>query len=590
MGDEEAGPEPQTRNPRSNGSGRGGPSVLDYHVSENATAWILLGAALVIHGTIVGLLTGSFALDVDPVNLAYGMKRFVIEEHSPHPPGYWLYIQTLRALHAMVGGGDSLAGRFATTQSLSLIFSSGSIVLLFSTVRRLRPLAPELAGLGALLAAFNPFLVFHAVDAQTHNSEAFAGALLLLLLVRYHQGPVIRRAALLGLALALGSAFRPTFVVLGVVPIVLACRKRPAHLLVAGAAAMTGALGWIAPTLAASGGYGKWKVANDALVGQTFVNSISPLSPAGVPELQSFQLRTTATWLALLLAPLVVAFLVRLWQTRHWSRQQSPGPDIRPGEAAVPGSPDERKAGAPVGAWTLAACLPLFAFCSLTFCSEPGYLNGAIPFLIASILVMPASDQPRSSRVFAPVAALAVSIALLFAPSMSGAVAKMPTITELIERTIRVGAWLDEVDRRVPPGKVLIVGDLLDITVLRQASLQRSRVHYLHFASAHWPVFERTTASLATEDGWLPIPGPAHLVHGPPKIQPVPWGYDWVLIDRWASAHLRSAVKLNLSCPGDAGEYREFALFPAHCFLNNEISLDGQGIRFQPGPSPPGER
>jgi hypothetical protein len=252
--------------------------------------------------------------------------------------------------------------------------------------------------------------------------------------------------------------------------------------------------------------------------------------------------------------------------------------------------PDERKAEAPIGAWTIAACLPLFAFYLLTFCSEPGYLNGAIPFLIASIVVTTPVARPRSSRALAPAAALAASIALLFAPSMSGAVAKMPTIGEIIERSVRVGAWLDEVDRRVPPGKVLIVGDPLDVTVLRQASLQRSRLHYLHFASAHSPIFERTTASLATEDGWLPIPGPAHLVQGPPRIVPVPYGYDWVLIDRMASAHLRSALTPDRSCPGDAGEYREFALFPAHCFLTSGIALDGQGIRFLPGSPPADDR
>ncbi|MGF2076168.1 hypothetical protein, partial [Enterococcus casseliflavus] len=76
--------------------------------------------------------------------------------------------------------------------------------------------------------------VFHAIDAQTHGSEAFASAVLLYALVAYAERPGYARAAGLGLALALGAAFRPTFVITGVLPIIVACVRAPKHVVAAG--------------------------------------------------------------------------------------------------------------------------------------------------------------------------------------------------------------------------------------------------------------------------------------------------------------------------------------------------------------------
>jgi hypothetical protein len=267
---------------------------------------------------------------------------------------------------------------------------------------------------------------------------------------------------------------------------------------------------------------------------------------------------------ALLLVPVLVAFLLRVARGRRRPRPEAAG-------------------YVPVGTWAIAACGPLFAANLLLFCSEPGYLSGAVPFLVAATIAPDSAGRSRFARFLPATAALLASLGILFAPSFRGTIAKLPSLVEVVERGVLAGIWFGELDQRVPAGRLLVVGDGLDVVLARQTPLQRPRAHYLHFAAGHWSMFERTTASLVTEERFLPIPGPAHLVQGPPTVIDVPCDYDWVLIDRMASSQLRRGLEADLACPGGAGEYGEFALFAAHCFRDNIVAFDGQGIRFAAG-------
>ncbi len=186
-------------------------------------------------------LTSEVALDVDPINLLYGMREFNIAHYAPHPPGYLVYVWMLRGLHAIVGG-DLLS----TIQLMARLLSTATIPLVYLAVRIFRPQDPFAAAFAAVLAAFHPFLIFHGVDAQTHTSEAFAAALLLVVLASYRRSPSVAWAAAAGAVLALGSAFRPSFVVAGVGPIIWAIGfRRFRHLSVAGAVSIVGALAWL---------------------------------------------------------------------------------------------------------------------------------------------------------------------------------------------------------------------------------------------------------------------------------------------------------------------------------------------------------
>jgi hypothetical protein len=142
------------------------------------------------------------------------------------------------------------------------------------------------AGWAALVMALHPILVFHSVDAQTHTSEAFASALLLWGAVRYRDAPGWQRALGLGLIRAFGSALRPSFIVFGIPVIVWTVGpRRFADLSVAGLSSVLGTIGWVVPTVVASGGWDTWRAATCGLVHLGFVLTSSPFSDSAVRSL-----------------------------------------------------------------------------------------------------------------------------------------------------------------------------------------------------------------------------------------------------------------------------------------------------------------
>ncbi len=519
-----------------------------------------LAASLLV--TLVNALWTSSALDIDPINLAYGMERFALHEFAPHPPGYWVYVQALRAVHTLLGKREALDARFSTVQLTALLFHLASLIPIYAAVRRLRPCSPSTAGMAVFLTALHPFLLFHSVDAQTHGSEAFAGALLLWMLVRYHARPRLTTAIALGATLALGSAFRPNFVIVGLGPIIVCCARRPRHLLVAGAAAVICAAAWIVPTLEASGGYDAWRLANSALVENLFVRRVSPLSAEAVPELTRQNWLSTSLWLALLALPAALAELVL-------SRERRERGLVR-----------ERTSTVPVGAWTLAASVPNALLYLVLFCSEPGYLSGLVPFLVVWTMTRLSGWHAQRALRRGFLAALAAQLGVFALPGSGATTVKLPSFGELMSRDSMVVAWLEAFDRMAPPGRVLVVGDWADLVVARQAPLHRERIHYLSYYARHWPHFAETTAGFLTTEGWQPIPGPVHLIPGPARILEVSESYDWILIDLMASPMLRASIVEQLACPADIRSFGQFSLLPASCFAENLIVFDGHGVRF----------
>ncbi|MBW1757336.1 MAG: glycosyltransferase family 39 protein, partial [Deltaproteobacteria bacterium] len=257
---------------------------------------VLLTVALAAHGLVWLFATRPVALDPDPMNLAYGMYRFDITHFNPHAPGYLIYVWTLKAVHLLTGGGAALLERFATVQLVALLFALAAIFTVYAAARRLK-LVTGAAGWAALVIALHPILVFHSVDAQTHTSEAFASALLLWGAIFYRERPGWRRALWLGLFLAFGSALRPSFVIFGVPVIVWTIGfRRFAYLAVAGLASVVGAIGWIAPTVYASGGWEIWRTATRRLVHGRFVLTSSPFSDTAVASLVSANQMSLALW------------------------------------------------------------------------------------------------------------------------------------------------------------------------------------------------------------------------------------------------------------------------------------------------------
>ncbi|MFZ1862923.1 MAG: hypothetical protein WAU39_01760 [Polyangiales bacterium] len=534
--------------------GRAGAELTPQHASL-----VVLVVACIAHYWICRTLASDVALDVDPINLVYGMREFNVAHYAPHPPGYLIYIWLLRGLHSVVGGDP-----FHTVQLAARLLSTATIPLLYAAVRILRPQNPMTWAYAAALGAFHPFLVFHAVDAQTHTAEAFAAGLLLVGVLRYRRQPSVAGAVMLGALLALGSALRPSFVVAGVGPVVWAIGwRRPAHLVEAGATSIVGAVAWLWPTLQASDGYARWKAANDALVEQVFVRVNSPLSADSIHGFVLYNMANTSLWLALLVAPPVLVMIARIGSQR----------------AADPAYAQARS----IALWTV---LPSAVFYLSVFCSEPGYLLGAMPAVV-TLTALGASgvESLARRRVCFGLGALA-EIAILAMPTAPQGVpiGKVPSIPELVGREAIYTEALTRIAEQVPPGaRVLYVTDYIDITFSRQLPLHQYRLHSMIIHSEYWPIFEHTTIGLATQDDWIPVPGPILLQPGPPTIRDVPFSYDFIVVGLVASSDLRNELRKHTTCSVDEieGEPRVRVLPAQQCFPDGVIEAHGQGIRFR---------
>ena len=530
---------------------------------ERASLVVLLVACLA-HFWICRALTSEIALDVDPINLIYGMREFNLAHHAPHPPGYLIYVWLLRGLHAVVGG-DPLS----TVQLLARLLSTLTIPLVYGAVKILRPKDAATWAFAATLAAFQPFLIFHAVDGQTHTSEAFAAALLLIAVLRYRRQPTVQWAVVLGTLLALGSALRPSFIVAGIGPIVWAIGfRRFRHLLVAGATSIVGALAWLLPTLRASGGLAQWRAANDALVQGVFLRVNSPLSSDSVDGFALYSVANTTLWLSLLLLPAVVAMLVRRG-----------GPN--------PSDPAYNEARA-VALWTVA---PAGLFYLMTFSSEPGYFLGAMPSVVTLTVIaasgIPALTRRRLAYTLGAVAQLVILV-LPTAPPRAP-VGKIPSIPELVGREATYRAGLSRIGEQVPwDARVLYVTDYVDITFSRQLPLHHPSLHAMIIHSEYWPIFEDTTLGVATQDDWIPVPGPILLQAGPDTVRELPFVYDLIVVGLVASPDLRDELRKNTDCDVNAtqDEIRARVLPARTCFPTGVIEVHGQGIRFQLPESP----
>lgn len=525
---------------------------------------LLLLVACVAHYWISRSLCSEIALDVDPINLLYGMREFNLAHYAPHPPGYLVYVWLLRGLHALSGGE-----LFSTVQTLARLFSTLTIPLVFLSVRTLRPGDTVAPAFAAVLTALHPFLIYHAVDAQTHTSEAFAAGLLLLAVLRYLDRPSIACAVALGASLALGSAFRPSFIVAGLGPIFWAIGvRRPFHLVVAGVSSLVGALAWMLPTFRASGGFELWRTANDTLVQQTIARTSSPFSAESIPSFVAFNLKSTALWLLLALAPAALALLIRA------------GSHLPP-DAAF-------KRARSIALWSAA---PAVLFYLAMFCSEPGYLLGFVPAVIALTAVTVSPALPAARRRLTWIAAAGTQLLILMLPPAGNAVAKLPSIPELVRREVLYRTVFERIEEQLPSGaRALYVSDYQDVVFSRQLPVLSPALHSMVYHREYEPPYAQTSISYATAEDWIPIPGPILLQPGPPEIRELPFTYDFIVIDPIASADLREQLSLSSDCELETrdGSVDVLVLPVRPCFPDGVLKSHERGVRFsltaEPGP------
>jgi len=499
-----------------------------------------------------GIFDTRIVLDIDVVNIAMGIDRFNLQAHQPHPPGYLGYVLLLRVVHSLLG-----VSIIATTKLVAVAMASLAVVFVFLATQELAGKNTTAARWAAGLCASNPILIYYAIDGQTHAAEAAAAAVLLWLLARRrNRNPQGLWAPLsIGLLLALGAAFRPSFACIAILPVLYShWRDWPALLAIAVAGAL-GTLLWFVPTLQLAGGWSAYREASDALLG-LMASKSSVLSQHSDARLVTVNIRGTITWGVLATAVAAIAF---------WFR----------------GTREENR-------WSFATCAlmvgPALLFYGLVYVAEPGYLIGLVPpACIAAGLSL--GRHQRAAQTGLVTTLVAAQLAFFFVMPSSGTPGTpwLPTSSEIFYRQFVAEHAVHELTEAVPEeARVLAISDVGPAYLLRQLPLLRKNTEVLVVFSERLSMFNATTLGLASEHDWRPVPGPALLVSGKPSVLTTVSRYDVIAVGPYASDALRQELKSQLSCPwppaSDAGSM--IVLSAERCFLHNTITMGPHALHW----------
>lgn len=403
-------------------------------------------------------------------------------------------------------------------------------------------------------------MLFHSVDAQTHTSEAFAAALLLNLSFRARQQPSLRGAAIIGVALALGAGFRPSFVLFGVPLVVFTFgRRHIRELVVAGAVSAVGAAAWFVPTIILSGGYALWASATDALVQGAFLNTSSPLAASSLGILTLANHLALGVAVAQIFLPVFVAWLL-----------------LRSGGGQL--AQTTLNDASAVGYGAFVVCLVPVVYYALTFFSEPGYLLTCVP--VAGLAVGGLGAGPR--RHIPPLSAVLLSVASGLIPQVPIAI-KVASVDSWLLRHQLVQVSLQVLDERIPPdARVLMISDFPDITIPRQVPIHREHIDVLMISDDDLPWHPTTSLTYVTREDSVPIPI-AHLLSSEgARALRVDAAYDYIYVDEMVTYATLLALGRQSSCPVPQQiAPNGYLLMPASCLIDQSFTVDGVTFGFR---------
>lgn len=232
---------------------------------------------------VLFLLAHLFSLpptleDIDSVNFALGVRDFDVARHQPHPPGYPVYIGLGKLSTAVMQRVRPEHAPSAALGLVSAIAGASLIPLLFLLFQRLAD-DDTVAWWAMAAAVCSPLFWFTALRPLSDMvGLAFAVASQWLVLTAWCDGrnSAARRMLLAGAVLCgLGAGVRVQTLML-TAPLLLAVLAWPRTSLslkdrgLAVGGALLGAVVWVVPLLAASGGLGGYLAALGTQAGEDF--------------------------------------------------------------------------------------------------------------------------------------------------------------------------------------------------------------------------------------------------------------------------------------------------------------------------------
>lgn len=228
-------------------------------------AWIALGLFVVLSRA---LAAPDILSEWDSANYVHGWLQFNVYEHSPHAPGYPLFVLVLWVLSWLPGPETTPFLILNTGLSLGVLAMLGWIA---------RAEAGDALALGVAAAfAVCPAFWYHGAVSTAYVAECFCSTL-----VAWGAWALARRRAgvvTAAVLLALAGGIRPAALVylsplmaLGLI----ASRRDWRGWLTFGGISGAGVLAWMVPTIALSGGWSQYNTSSKALAyWQSSTNSV----------------------------------------------------------------------------------------------------------------------------------------------------------------------------------------------------------------------------------------------------------------------------------------------------------------------------
>ncbi len=244
-------------------------------------------AALIVPLVLVPAFP-EFMYHWDEFQLSYGVEHFDLATHTPHPPGYFLFVMLGRLVRPLVGGDATLALRvlavLATMSFAGLV--AGALPERLGLPERLL-LA---AGAGSFFV-LSPLVFSFGMAALTYTTE---GAVLTGLLLAIAARPEGRWRWLLVFCIGLAGGFRQTLVIWGTVIMLVEMLRHRDWVALRDLPALVGfgALGlatWVVPLMVGVGGLARYRELSAAITSgniwakSVFVEGVQKVWLARVP-------------------------------------------------------------------------------------------------------------------------------------------------------------------------------------------------------------------------------------------------------------------------------------------------------------------
>jgi len=222
---------------------------------------------LAIFAIVTALASAPDFVDYDSLQFALALDQHDVRLHHPQPPGYVFDVWLARAATAIAG--DARRG----LHGVALAFTLAASWALYALARL--ACGRTTARWAVALFLTSPVVIFHALVTKIYPADAFAAAIVALLVWRARHGGGLKALAPAAAVVGLLGGVRPTAMLFALPLLVIALTPRPRRDIVWAAVAFAaGVAAWFIPQLGPAGGLASYVELNSDL--QAHIAAKSP--------------------------------------------------------------------------------------------------------------------------------------------------------------------------------------------------------------------------------------------------------------------------------------------------------------------------